>query len=550
MCCRSDCVRDRWRNRVRSPRAPRLLVTCRRLLTGSGKNAKPDRRPARPPGHDHWRLGADFGLRSPVIIDGGRDELVSDAPGRSSAADASGGAIPPVEHPERAEGVPAARRPHAVLDVEVDPTRVDAVDQPPAVRLPFRPHHLHGLCHPGIRDRARPAEVVERAQHVVVPVVGESEIEICRVGDRAGALAAEQAALEEVLLTAAPGSVHLAGPAGCSLELEQPVEYVDRGVEGGPHGTVLDLAVPAAVAQPLAEDPLDVRRDIHPEVRPGLDRPTVNARLDLAVEVALPFVLPAPVLRDERDRPAGGLRRRVEPEELQRLQRVHRGRPWLPWFAAGVGRGEAGAAIPEPIGTLEPEEARAPTVVLDSGPLGRDLIGGPIPEVVQHLPADGGVAVEQPVDHAHRRTVTRSTRQACEGLFGPPAECPPRRLPACHAQTDGSVTIFFPARKGHETPAAFSGFGPRGRRWPSSPISGFTPCSTAVRNPPASLWGTARRSWSIRTWAWSPRSSTRRRSTPSEAISRSVIAATPPADRRCGRTRNRPSSRARPARSR
>src|SRR6266498_5256527 len=123
----------------------------------------------------------------------------------SSAADASGGAVPPVEHTERAEGVPAARRPHAALEVEVDATRVDAVEQPPAVGLPLRSHDLHGLRHPGIRVRARPAEVVERAQHVVAPVVGERELKICRVDDLAGALAAEQAALEQVLLTAAPG---------------------------------------------------------------------------------------------------------------------------------------------------------------------------------------------------------------------------------------------------------------------------------------------------------------------------------------------------------
>ena len=35
-------------------------------------------------------------------------------------------------------------------------------------------------------------------------------------------------------------------------------------------------------------------------------------------------------------------------------------------------------------------------------------------EIVQHLPADGGIAVEQPVDYAHRRTlrVTARSRQA------------------------------------------------------------------------------------------------------------------------------------------
>ena len=52
----------------------------------------------------------------------------------------SGAVSPPVEHPQRAEGVPAARRSDAVLEVEVDATRMDAVEQPAAVGLPLGPH--------------------------------------------------------------------------------------------------------------------------------------------------------------------------------------------------------------------------------------------------------------------------------------------------------------------------------------------------------------------------------------------------------------------------
>ena len=151
----------------------------------------------------------------------------------------------------------------------------------------------------------------------------------------------------------------------------------------------------------------------HSEVGAGLDRPAVDARLDLAVEVPLPGVLPAPVLGDERDRSAGGLRRRVEPEELQGLQRVHRGRPGLAWFAAPVGRREAGAAGPEPVGILEREEAGAPALVLHSRSLGRDLVGRRVREIPQHLPADGGIALEQPIDHVHRRRLTLVTDERC-----------------------------------------------------------------------------------------------------------------------------------------
>ena len=43
---------------------------------------------------------------------------------------------PTVEHPERAEGVPATGRFDAVLEIDVDAARMDAVERPPAVGLP------------------------------------------------------------------------------------------------------------------------------------------------------------------------------------------------------------------------------------------------------------------------------------------------------------------------------------------------------------------------------------------------------------------------------
>ena len=57
---------------------------------------------------------------------------------------------------------------------------------------------------------------------------------------------------------------------------------------------------------------------------------------------------------------------------------------------------------------------------------------------------------------------------------------------------------------------ASSGSGLPARRSPSSPTSASTPCSTAARSRRASRPATASSSSSTRTWAWSPRSSTRR----------------------------------------
>jgi hypothetical protein len=88
------------------------------------------------------------------------------------------------------------------------------------------------------------------------------------------------------------------------------------------------------------------------------------------------------------------VRRRVKPENLQSLQCVHRGRPGLPRLTAGIARREARAAVPEPVGTLEREETRTPAVMLQPGSLSRHVAGRRVREIAQHLPAEGGVAVE------------------------------------------------------------------------------------------------------------------------------------------------------------
>src|SRR5262249_36815120 len=111
----------------------------------------------------------------------------------------SGGCVPPGAYPTRAEGVAAARRARAALKIEVDATGMDAVAQPPAIRLPLRPYDRDRLRHPRIGVRARVPEVIQRAQHVVVPVIRKRELQILRPGDGRGALAAEHAALRHGL---------------------------------------------------------------------------------------------------------------------------------------------------------------------------------------------------------------------------------------------------------------------------------------------------------------------------------------------------------------
>jgi hypothetical protein len=100
------------------------------------------------------------------------------------------------------------------------------------------------------------------------------------------------------------------------------------------------------------------------------------------------------VLGDKRDRAPRGLGRRIQPEDLQRLQGVHRRGPGLPRLAAAIGSGEARPAGPQPVGILEREQAGTPAFVFDPRPLGGNLIGPAVREVAQHLPTNGRIRVE------------------------------------------------------------------------------------------------------------------------------------------------------------
>src|SRR5260370_1280992 len=52
-------------------------------------------------------------------------------------------------------------------------------------------------------------------------------------------------------------------------------------------------------------------------------------------------------------------------------------------------------------------EGRAPPLGLDARRVGGQVPGGGVGAVAQHLPADGRVGVEQPVDHAHQCSLIR-----------------------------------------------------------------------------------------------------------------------------------------------
>jgi hypothetical protein len=174
----------------------------------------------------------------------------------------------------------------------------------------------------------------------------------------AGALAPEQSPLQEVLL-APPASRD--GPRrapGCALVGQEPLEDPDRGVEGGAHGAVLRLAVPPAVLQLFAEQPVDHAIDVEAEVGAQRDHHAVDAGLDLAAEEGLSGVLPAAVLADLRHGPAHPVVVGVGTQVLEEDQAVGGGGPGLALgllFASGSRppSGEEGAALPLAVVALE-----------------------------------------------------------------------------------------------------------------------------------------------------------------------------------------------------
>src|SRR5262249_52462544 len=144
------------------------------------------------------------------------------------------------------------------------------------------------LGHPFVGRDASAAQVLEPPKHVVVPPRREGEacpgavalaISLDHLASRPPT---QEPALEEVLLPTETGLGHRRGPVASPFVLEQSLQHTDRGVERRPRRALRRLAVPAAVGQLLAEQPVDDAPDVLAEV--GANRPdlAVDARLGLA----------------------------------------------------------------------------------------------------------------------------------------------------------------------------------------------------------------------------------------------------------------------------
>src|SRR5262245_18980818 len=142
----------------------------------------------------------------------------------------------------------------AVLEREVDLASMRVLQKPGTLRLLLRSELVDRFLHPPVHRGPYGAEVFERSQHVIVPAGWKREPQPGRVDDIARALAPEQLSFEKVLLAPAPRRDGFRGATPCALIRQQSFEDVDRRRERGAEGSILRLAVPAAVLELLLQE--------------------------------------------------------------------------------------------------------------------------------------------------------------------------------------------------------------------------------------------------------------------------------------------------------
>src|SRR5580658_1834745 len=110
--------------------------------------------------------------------------------------------LAPAEDAQGSEGVPAAGLAYRFAGRNGERFIVGAVEQPSAIGLAFAFNHLHGFVDARVGLEIGGPKVVEGAENVVTIAGREGEFEECRIDDLAGGAAAEEAALEQVLVAA------------------------------------------------------------------------------------------------------------------------------------------------------------------------------------------------------------------------------------------------------------------------------------------------------------------------------------------------------------
>src|SRR5258707_310155 len=279
------------------------------------------------------------------------------------------------------------------------------LERPTPVFVALLPHQIDRLGHALVGRDAGAPQVVQSPQDVVVPARGERNLGprrfdsglAVRSDDLSGRSRSEQAALEEVLLSAKASASDVGPRTLRRLVFQQSFQHTDRRVERGSL-TARGVAVPAAVAQLLLKQTVGETIACLAEIRADPKHPPVDAGLDLAFEerrVAelLPTGAAVAHVVDGRSHP---IARRVDTEISQQLERVLGGDP---------GARYERRAAPMAVRSLKVQQPSPPTLGGHTRSLtrnGRVRLGD---QVAHDLPPNRRIRIEQPLDDAHPHTL-------------------------------------------------------------------------------------------------------------------------------------------------
>ena len=252
------------------------------------------------------------------------------------------------------------------LHVESQPSGVvgvEPIERPAAVLVAPLLHQVRRLGDPRVGIDAGAAQVVEPAQHVVVPDDRKREARPAGIDHLAGGQRPQHAALEQVVVPPRPRLRHGGLGALRLFVCEQPFEDADRGVERGSRAG-RSLAVPAAILELLPEQAVEQPIALRAKVGTRRQDPAVDAGFGLAVEKGPTVELePGDALAHEADRSADFLVRWIRTHFLQQCEGVIGGHPAVLLVV-----------VPVAVGCLTREKLGAPTLGGDARPLGRNRL--------------------------------------------------------------------------------------------------------------------------------------------------------------------------------
>src|SRR5437773_6061114 len=114
----------------------------------------------------------------------------------------------PVQHSERAQRDPTTRNSDSAGQFFVQGVLVSHVEQPVPVPLATLADGRDGFLDSRVGLGASHAQIVERAEHVIVPERGKGELRPRRLDYVAGRQPSEQTTLEKILLRGRPSVRH------------------------------------------------------------------------------------------------------------------------------------------------------------------------------------------------------------------------------------------------------------------------------------------------------------------------------------------------------